>query len=148
MKFAKKVVIPVLMNDNLVIQLNFLKEMQFLNHSEVHFVHIYQTITQAALVGDKIFVYPPKAEREQIEKDITERLKMISFEVLPIGFKGLAKQSCLFSDYPRNHMAELIKESNTDLVIIPTRKKHGLFDSSYAQFLNKHTDANIFFIKY
>lgn len=148
MKLANKVVIPVSISNDLPLQLKMIKEMNFLKDCEIHFVNVFQTVTQASVLGNMSIIYPGEDDRKLFEKSIVEKLNEISQEVLPLGFSGKCLKECLFSDYPKARMADFVNDIKADLVVIPTRKKRGFFDSSFAQYINKHTNANVFFIKY
>lgn len=147
MKFAKKVVVAVGMFDPISKQMEPLKGLNFLSHSEVHFVHVFNMINYSTLTGDFPMVFPVEVDRKSIQESIVGLLKNISKEYMPPGFEGHIHHHCLFDESPKRKFSSFVKESHADLVIIPTREKHGVFESSFAQYVNKHTSANLILLK-
>ena len=147
MKFAKKVVIAVGMFDDISKQMTPLKSMSFLSQSEVHFVHVFNTINYSTLMGDFPMVYPVEVDRKAIQESIVSILANISKEYMPTGSEGHIYHHCLFDENPKKKFCNYVKESHADLVIIPTRDKHNMFDSSFAQYVNKHSPANTLILK-
>ncbi len=147
MKFAKKVVVAVGMFDDVSKQLAPIREMGFSSNSEVHFVHVFNTINYTTLLGDFPMLYPVEADRNSIQESIVALLMKISKEVLPSGFEGRVHHKCLFDESPKYKFCNYVKEAHADLVIIATRQKHNIFDSSFAQYVNKHSNANMVFLK-
>lgn len=147
MSFAKKVVVAVGMFDDISKQLSPMRDMGFLSNCDVHFVHVFNIFNYTTLVGDFPLVYPVAADMKPIQESIVALLMKISKEVLPAGFDGRVHYQCLFDESPKYKFCNYVKEAHADLVIIPTRKKHNIFDSSFAQYVNKHSQANMIFLK-
>ena len=148
MRFAKKVIIPVDFTDQLPALLKPLHEMAFLEHSEIHFVHVFPTITYPVFFGDFPMVYPITADLKVMEESGHSFLVNMTEKVLPNNFKGKVIHRILSSDEPKRKLSNYAKEEKADLIIIPTRSKHGIFDSSFAQYVNKHTHCNVLLIKH
>jgi hypothetical protein len=147
MKFAKKVVVAVGMLDDNLKLLAPMRQMSFLSGCEVHFIHVFNTINYTTLIGDFPMVYPVEVDRNSIQESVVALLVKLSKEVLPTGFEGRVHHKCLFDESPKYKVSNYVKEIHADLVIIPTRQKHNFFDSSFAQYVNKHTSANMIFFK-
>jgi hypothetical protein len=148
MSFSKKVVVAVDLGKDLSEVLNPIKEMSFLAQSEIHFVHVFNTITYSFIFGDFPTIYPVEADRSLIEKSIVSILENTSKTHLPSNFQGKVIHQCLFADDAKDKFSEYVKGINADLVLVATREKHGIFDSSFAQYLVKHTNANILVLKH
>lgn len=147
MKFIKKVVVAVSLDDNTHEQLSPLRDMEFLTHCEVHFVHVFNIIRYTGVIFEFPIAYPYQADNKPIEESVLAILTKIAKEALPKNFDGKVVHRCLFYENPRHGFSEYVNETKADLVIIPTRKKHGFFESSFAQYINRHTEANMFFLK-
>lgn len=147
MKMSKKVIVAVGLNDESSTLLKPMSEMDFLLESEIHFVHVFNTFNYTTVLSDFPFIYPIEADRAPIEKSILELLAKTSSEVLPKGFKGKIIYKCLFDENAKFKFSEYTNEQDASMVIIPTRKKREIFESSFAQYVNKHTKANLLLLK-
>ena len=149
MRFSKKVVLGIGLSSEMTELIKPLRDMDFLSHSEIHFVHVFNSTSFTTVFGDFPIIYPvavavdPKA----IEESVLTFLTKFSQEVIPDNFKGKVVTKCLFDNSPKDKFCDYVNENRFDLVIIPTRQKRGLFESSFAQFVNKHTHANMLILK-
>ena len=135
-------------SDQLTELLRPLKEMDFTAQSEIHFVHVFRTITNSFGLGEVPLVYPIMSDRGVIEQSGLVLLASVSDRNLQKNFDGKVVHKVLFSDYPKGKFCEYVNEVKADLVIIPTKEKHGIFESSFAQYVNKHTTCNMILLKY
>jgi hypothetical protein len=143
----KKVVVAVGLGDGVGELLKPLKEMNFLDHSEIHFVHVFNTFNYTTVLSDFPFVYPIEADRTPIKKAILGLLEKTSRVVLPQGFKGKVIHECLFDESAKFKFSEYVNEQKASFIIVPSRKKRGVFESSFAQYVHKHTEANLLLLK-
>jgi hypothetical protein len=148
MNFTRKVGVAINLNDPVPDILSCLKTMDFLNGSEVHFVTVYLTTTYAIGLGETSIIYPFESDRKQIREVAQKKLREVSREVLPKHFKGQVIEECLFSDDPKRKFCDYISENHLDTVIVASREKRGIFESSFAQFITKHSQANIIILKH
>lgn len=148
MKYHKKVIVPVLLEENAVKYLSGLKDMESLRHAEVHFVHIFQTITYSFALAAAPLVYPVESDRKMIEESATSLLDFISKKVLGDKFEGKIVLRTFFSENEKKSFTSYVKEQNPSLVIIPTKSKHGIFESSFAAYVNKNTETDVLMIKH
>ena len=146
-KFAKKIVVAVALSTDTERTLKLLRGMDFLAHTELHFVHVFNSITYASGIMGYPLVFPIKEDRELIEQSVLATLSKISQSVLPINFDGKVIQRCLFGESPKDKFCSYVDEVKADLVIVSTRMKRGMFESSFAQFVNNHTHASVMFLK-
>jgi len=147
MSFAKKVVVAVDLNNDSTLLLTPLREMEFLLHSEVHFVHVFNTVNYSVFFSEFPMVYPLETDRKVIREAVISFLTLTAKEVLPKAFSGKIIYECFFDESPKAFLSEYVKNTNIDLVIVPTRVKRGIFESSFAQYVSQHTNANMIFLK-
>ena len=147
MKFANKVVMAVGSFDDILQQFAQIKSMSFLDDCEIHFVHVFNTINYTALAGDFPVMYPVQADVKEIEKSVTSLLEFNAKKIIPDTFKGKMTFQCLFDQSSKRGFCDYVNDHRFDLVIIPTRIKHDLFESSFAQFVNKHCQSNMILLK-
>ena len=147
MFFGKKVVVPVDIDNDVITLLHPLREMEFLKHSEIHFVHVFNTFNYTTVFADFPMIYPVEGDLNGIEESVNAFMKKTGQKVIPDYFTGKFFQKCLFSERPKEKFCEYVKELKADLIIVPTRLKHGVFESSFALYANKHTTANMIFLK-
>ncbi len=149
MSFAKKVVVAVGLRNSVASSdgMASLGEMSFLQESEVHFVHVFKTINYAAVFGEFTAVYPMESQRLEIENSVLTSLVGLTKDVLPPNFKGRVIHRCLFTETPKLEFCDYAEKIKADLIIVPTRRKRGIFESSFAQYVNKHTRMNMILLK-
>lgn len=147
MSFAKKVIVAVSPADNIEELLLPLKEMNFFDQSEVHFVNVFNTITYSHWLSSTPLVYPIENDRKEIEALTVKKILEIADHTLPSNFKGRVIAKCLFGDSPKDTFSDYVNTQKADLVIVAKREKKGLFESSFARFVNNHTKANILILK-
>ncbi len=149
MSFAKKVIVAVGLSNSVASSdgMASLVEMSFLENCEIHFVHVFKTINYAAVFGEFTAVYPVETQRAEIENSVLSSLVGLTKDVLPQNFKGRVIHRCLFGEAPKVEFCGYVEQTKADLIIVPTRKKRGLFESSFAQYVNKHTNVNMILLK-
>lgn len=148
MKFARRVAVAVNLNQPLPEVFKTLKNLEFLGNCEIHVIYSYLTISYLVGLGETALVYPLEADRKKVEESVNATLQDYSQKIFPAPFGGKIITRCLFSDDPKRAFCDYIKEENVDLVIVATREKKGLFESSFTQFVNKHTNANMIVLKH
>ena len=148
MSFAKKIAVAVNLNEPLSEILESMKSLDFINKSEVHFLNIYLTTTYAIGLGESAIIYPLETDQKKIREQTLERLDELGRSFLPKEFSGKIVSECLFSDDPKRKFCEYISEKGIDTVIVAAREKRGIFESSFTQFISKHTKANMLILKH
>lgn len=147
MKFAEKVVLAVSLRDDLVNLLAPLRDLEFLSKSELHFVHIFPTVSMPTMYSEHSLTFPVTDHRKEIEAKVLAELEIKTKEFLPARFEGKIVYRCLFDQSPKERFCQYVDELRANLVIVPTRKRRGFFESSFAQFVSRHADANMIFLK-
>lgn len=145
---AKKIIIAVGLQDELHKPLLQLKEMNFDENTEIHFVHVIPVTLSAHEMEFSIHAYPPPEERPRIEEKIVSAMKDLKQEIFP-EHKNV-HYKCLFDTNAKAYFNEYVEQQNADLVIVATRGKFGLknfFDSSFAQHQLKHSPANVLILR-
>jgi hypothetical protein len=148
MNFTHKVGVAIDLSDPHPELLSALKTMEFLISDEVHCISVQQTTTYAIGLGESALIYPVEPERKKVRELSLKRLEQISKEILPNNFKGKIVLECLFSDDPKRKFCDYVAENNLDTVIVASREKRGIFESSFAQFITKHSRANMIILKH
>lgn len=148
MKFAKKVLVAVNLEDSMPAALKSLSHLEFLKTCDIHFVYGVVTTSFAIGLTEGTFIYPIPEDRRAIEVSTVTTLKRISESLFSDDFQGRLSQHCLFSDDPKEAICDYIKEHHIDLVIMAAREKRGIFESSFSTFITKHTKANVLILKH
>jgi nucleotide-binding universal stress UspA family protein len=148
MLFANKTVVAINLNQNLEAILAPLRSLEFLKRSEIHFVHVFQSTTYAVGFTEYPLIYPLNEDRQVIEKSINSLLIKLAENLFGKDFEGKVVTRCLFSDNPKKKFCEYVDEEKADLVVIASREKRGLFESSFATYVSRHSQANQIIIKH
>lgn len=148
MKYYKKVIVPIEIDQSAPSFLRSLQEMESIKHAEVHFVHVFHTITYSFAFGTLPSVYPVEEDRKVIEESILSLLEALSRKVLGNSFEGKVIHRVLFNDNPKKAFTSYVIEMCPELVIIPTRNRRGLFESSFAAYVNSHTECDVLMLKH
>ena len=148
MSFARKVCIAVNLNDPLPEVLHNIKNLDFISHCEVHLVHVYLTSTYALGMGETAIVYPLETDQKKIGEASVNALREMAPSILPKNFDGGIVPQCLFSEDPKRMFCDYVNENHIDMVITAARAKRGIFESSFTNFVAKHTTANMVILKH
>jgi hypothetical protein len=146
-KFANKVIIAVGLSDEMSEMIKPVRDLEFLVNSEIHFVHVFNTMNYTAVFSEFPIVYPIGADLKAVEESVLSFIAKISKEILPKSFSGKIVTKCLFDAIPKERFSDYVNDEKADLVIVPTRQKRGFFESSFAHYVNKHTNANMILLK-
>ena len=148
MEFAKNVVVSIGTAEDGVGAQAFgaLSQMTFLNHSTIHFVHVFKTMLYSSGLTPNL-LYPAPEERTEIEESVFQYLKRTFAPIVPSGFEGQAHFKCLFSEAPKEAILKYVDAMSADLVILASRKERGFFESSFAEYVSKHTVADVLILK-
>ncbi len=147
MSFARRVAVAINLNEPHLGELNILKDLDFFKDSEIRFVTVHMTTTFAIGLGESSIVYPLLDDQKKIQESSIVALRNLSSHLLGIDFKGKIFHDCLFSDNPKRKFCEYLDENKIDTVITTARKKKGFFESSFTQYVNKHSHANMIILK-
>lgn len=148
MSFSKKVAIAINLNDPQTEILKGIKQLEFLNNSELHFVTINMTTSYAIGLGESSIVYPLIDDQKKIREATISALNQLASTLLWQDFRGKIISECIFSDDPKRKFCEYVKESGIDTVILAGREKKGFFESSFTNYVNKHSHANLIILKH
>jgi nucleotide-binding universal stress UspA family protein len=145
MNFGKKVLIAVDMTETTKSQLRELKKLEFLKGSDIHFVHVFQTTIATYGYGEFCQMYPVEPNRKEIENSLISSMTQMSDGALEAGTKITYR--CLFDENPKEEFCLYAKEVGADTIIIFTRQKHGIFESSFAQYCARHSPCHVLVLK-
>jgi hypothetical protein len=148
MSFSSKVAVAINLNDPHAEIFKAMKQLEFLNNSEIHFVTVNMTTTYAIGLGESSIVYPLIDDQKKIQESAVAELGKLSEAFVGLDFKGKIFMDCLFSDDPKRKFCEFVTEKNIDTIILAAREKRGIFESSFTQYVNKHSHANMIILKH
>lgn len=148
MKYFRKVAVAVDLTQDFPQVFQSIKELENLKHAEIHFVNVFQTTYFPMGLGETSLVYPLETDRKLIEESVMATLEKKSSELLPKDFTGKVILKCLFSDDPKFEFSKYVATEKIDLVVVATRQKHGIFQSSFTNYLANHSAANILMLKH
>lgn len=150
MKFAEKIAIAVDLSVEAPDEFDPLKEFDFLKNSEIHLVHVFQTTTYSFGYGfsEVALIHPMQDDRNKLEASILSALKKIAETKIPKTFTGKISCECLFNDSPQRAFCDYVEKNHIDLVLVSSREKRGLFESSFAQYVAGHSKANMIILKH
>jgi nucleotide-binding universal stress UspA family protein len=145
MSFARKVIIAVDMQNNFEQMLLPLSQLALLKEAELELVHIFQTTSFAYGFGEYSLIYPIEGEKQKIAEAVEKKLEKVGQELFP-GKK--ISCLCLFSDDPKDAFCRHAQERKSDLIIVAARRKRGIFESSFAQYVTKHSETHTLILKH
>lgn len=149
MSLSRRTVLSINLNeDGVAEQLKSTKKMSFLKDSEIHLVYVFQTTSMSFGLGEMPSMYPTKSHEEAIRHSTSLLLQDLVTNNMGPEFQGKVHTHCLFAEDPKSHFCDFAKEKNIDLVVMWARQKRGFFDSSFSNYVTKHTDANVLVIKH
>jgi len=121
-----------------------LKDLAWLNESEIDFVHIFKQDSYPYMIPPTI--YPSKEQKVEIKKTIEEIFEGLT---KTLDFKKKTVH-CTFNDNQKIGVIDYLNENNADLAIVHTREKHGIanyFSSSFTEYLIKHAPCNVLVLR-
>lgn len=136
MNFGKKVLVAIDLSEVSKEQIKTLRN-----------VHVFQTSSYGYGVGfgELSMIYPLEDDRKLIEQSVLANLIKLTQEIFSPETRVITH--CLFSDNPKEKFTEFAHEIKADTAVIMTREKHGFFDSSFAQYVNRHSKCNVVILK-
>lgn len=117
-----------------------IKKLEWLNQSEVDFVHIFKQETFPYMMPPTI--YPDQEQKLEIQKTLKEIFQGLTKD---LNFKN-KNFHIAFDESPKDGMISYLKENKANMVITYTREKHGIagyFASSFTEFLIKHSPCSV-----
>lgn len=147
MSFAQRIAVAVNLNEPHMGILKTIKHLDFFKDSEIHFVTVHMTTTFAIGLGESSIVYPLLDDQKKIQESSLSALNNLSEQILGSHFKGKVFTDCLFSDNPKSKFCDYLEQNKIDTVITTARSKKGFFESSFTQYVNKHSHANMIILK-
>lgn len=113
---------------------HYIENSQFKEGDEIHFVHTFRVNVYA----DNFLVatYPLEKDEPEIKKTVIQSLEQIVSNLPNTKAKYIC--DCLFSISPKEAMVKYADDNEMDQTLVLTRKKHGMFSSSFAQYVLSH----------
>lgn len=145
MAYPEKIAVAVDTSSSLDL-LSALKRMDWLSESEIHLVHVFQLLNYGDGLSFNVS-FPFHENKKELTQAVVEKMQSFAPQLLPAGHIGKVVYECLFSDDPKEKMVHYLKEHHMDMVFIATRKKRGVFESSFATFFSRHSPCPVFVIR-
>lgn len=122
---------------------NAINELTVDSQDKIHLVHVFRRNVYAD--NFIIATYPLEKEEPAIKESVIKSLQDIASELPQKGAQYIC--DCQFSVSPKEQMIKYIEDSKIDKTIVMTRKKHGFFQSSFAQYILNHSECDLNFIR-
>jgi len=148
MKLTRKTVLSVDLSQKDLAELEkSIRNLNFLSHAEVHLVFVFQTTSMSLGFGEFPYVFPTVEDQRVIQQASEATLVSLKEKCFSSDFTGKVVVKCLFGDDAKYRLCEYVNEHGIDLVVMWAREKRGLFESSFTNYVGRHTDANVLVIK-
>lgn len=145
MNFGNKIVVALDLQDSSSSHLRRLQDLDLPKGAEVQFVYIYQTAITTYGLGEFCQIYPTDPDRSELELAIVSAMMKRCQDVSGITDNVIYR--CLFDENPKEEFCLYAKEVKADTLVVFTRERHGLFDSSFASYAAKHSPCHLIIIK-
>ena len=145
MEFGKRIVIAVDIAKEARGRFDELKDIHWTQEADIHLVYVFQEIGYNFSIDAYNMAYPLADDRVAIEKSVKSALKTLGEEVFPKGLN--IHTHCLFSENQKEKLCGVAQDLKADVVILAARKRHGIFESSFAQYMLKHSDRSLLILK-
>jgi nucleotide-binding universal stress UspA family protein len=83
----------------------------------------------------------------EIKDSVVKILNNLKNEIFSAEDKVEVHQECLFSSLVKRELQEYAENENIDKIVVFTRERHGLFDSSFAQYLLSNSKCDLEIIR-
>jgi nucleotide-binding universal stress UspA family protein len=145
MAFPEKVLIAV---DTALPEEMFssLRKMEWMNDSEIHIVHIFRMLNYGDGLSFNVS-FPFSFNEKELSEAVIEKMKTMAKGFLPYGHVGKVVYQCLFDTDIKSKMKNYVNENKIDLLIVATRERQGLFESSFANHMIKKSASNILVLR-
>lgn len=127
---------------------NIFRVKNYIDISQTHCVLIHYFSISHYMNEFTPYVFPNEGQKVEIKASILKMLENTRNKL------GLTEQNstllCEFTNSPRADMVDYLKTNKQDMVVVATRGKHGipgLFDSSFAEYLNKFSPCDILVLR-
>jgi nucleotide-binding universal stress UspA family protein len=142
-----KIAIAISLNPELNSNYKELQTTNWLKEAEIHLVNVFHTHHYMLGMEDIPLAYPIETDLEEIKKSTLSYLKRVAREAFDQISETQLHFHCLFSDDPKQEFCDFVNSQKVDLSIILTRKKRGFFESSFGQYVSRHSDSNVLLLK-
>lgn len=142
-----KVVVAVSLNPELNVRYKKLQSTNWLLGADVYLVNVFHTHNYILGTEDIPLAYPIEKDVEEIKSSTVKYLKRVGREIFSQIPENKLHCVCLFNDDPKHAFCDYVNEVGADLTIVLTRSKRGLFESSFGQYVSRHSNSNVLFLK-
>lgn len=116
--------------------------MAFLKDTEIHIVHVVQKLEfPVSLLSN--FNYTLYEDEGPMRAAVLDKLHAMGPEILPYGHSGKTVYKCLFGEEIKRTFCDYLRDTEADLAIVSTRRKHGIFESSFSYHVGRHAPCSV-----
>ena len=137
MAFPSITVIAVDITTSGLDSLKPIHRLDFLKKSDIHYVHVVQTLNYGEELKDKSF----------IEFAIIKKMKDMANEIIPYDHQGKVHYHCLFGDSPKAEFCHFLTEIKAELSIVATRKELEWYSSSFAHYVGMNACSDVLILR-
>ncbi len=123
-----------------------LRKMEWMNDSEIHIVHIFRILNYGDGLSFNVS-FPFSFNEKELSDAVLEKMKTMAKGFLPYGHVGKVIYQCLFDTDINSKMRNYVDQKKIDLLIVATRQRLGLFESSFANDMIKKSATNILVLR-
>lgn len=123
-----------------------IRKMEWLNEAEIHLVHVFKLLNYGDGLSFNV-AFPFQQDRAELAEAVVTKMKEMATKCLPYGHIGKVAYQCLFDDNPKEKMNQYLHDHQIDLIIVATRERKGLFESSFATYLCRHASCSVLVIR-
>lgn len=124
MKYYRKILVAVNINDDCINTLKKLKGSPYLKQAHIELIHIIKT----RIYPETFYplIYPNDEEIRNLKEKIHGALRKLRDEILTEDEREKSKITVLAEPIPKKYMCEYLEEKKKDLVVLTTKSKKGL----------------------
>lgn len=142
-----KIAIAISLNPELNAKYRELQSTPWIKDAEIHLINVFHTHNYLLGTEDIPLAYPIETNLEEIKKSTINYLKRVGRESFNQVPEDRIHFECLFSDDPKQTFCDYVNDIKADLSIILTRKKRGFFESSFGQYVSRHSNSHVLLLK-
>lgn len=123
-----------------------LRKMEWMNESEIHIVHVFKLLNYGDGLSFNVS-FPYSFNEKELSEAVIHKMKTMAKGFLPYGHVGKVVYQCLFDTDIKSKMTDYINQNKINLIIVATRERKGIFESSFANYMIKNSAANILILR-
>lgn len=147
MKKLKIAVMGIQFTEDYLDVWKMIKEMDFLNHVEVHLVHVSGASDHAMNAALNLPLYPANETRVILEHAVTSQLESLAPHILPPTHTGRVVVKCLFGSHPKKVFSDYVSRVDASMVILAADRDRMFSMGSFIQYQCLHSKAAVLVLR-